>query len=69
MEQHLQGVPTKVMHDKNLDYFAAHSAKYFTQKLSPQKCREIMSFKTISAVNTICSMKTWVKSSCTLCIK
>ena len=58
MEQHLQDVPPKVMHDKNLGYFAAHSDKHFTQKPSPQKCCKIMSFKIISAVNPICSMKT-----------
>ena len=32
MEQHFQYVAQKFMNDKNLDSFAAHSAKKFTQK-------------------------------------
>ena len=69
MEQHLQDVPPKVMHNKNLESFAAHFAKHFTQKPIPQKWCEIMSFGIISAVNYICSMKTWGESSCKMCIK
>ena len=69
MEQHLQYVPPKVMHNNNLESFAAHSAKHFTQKPIPQRCCEIMSFDIISAVNHICSMKTLGKSPCKLCIK
>ena len=69
MEQHLQDVTPKVIHNKNSDSFAAHYVKHFTQKPSPQKCCKIMSFEIIYAVNPICSMKTWGKSSCTLCIK
>ena len=69
MEQHFQHVAQKVANDKNLDYFAAHFAKHFTQKPSPQQCREIMSFDIISTVNPIGSMKTWGKSCCTLCMK
>ena len=69
MEQHFQYVPQKVMNDNNSDYFAAHFAKYFTKKPSPQQCRKIMSFEILSTVNTIGSMKTWVKLSYTLCMK
>ena len=69
MEQHFQDVAQKVANDKNSDSFAAHFAKHFTQKSSPQQCREIMSFGILSTVNPIGSMKTWVKLSCTLCMK
>ena len=69
MEQHFQDVAQKVVNNKNSDSFAAHSAKNFTRKPSPQECREIMSFDIISTVNPIGSMKTWGKSSCTLCMK
>ena len=69
MEQHLQYVPPKVMNDKSSESFAAHFAKYFTQKPSPQQCREIKSFNILPTVNHIGSMKTWDKSSCTLCMK
>ena len=69
MEQHFQDVAQKVVNNKNLDSFAAHFAKHFTQKRSPQECREIMSFDILSTVNPIGSMKTWGKSSCTLCTK
>ena len=69
MEQHFQDVAQKVTNNKNSESFAAHFAKHFTQKPSPQECREIMSFDIISTVNPICSMKTWGKFSCTLRIK
>ena len=69
MEQHFQDVAQKVVNNKNLDSFAAHFAKHFTQKPSPQECRKIMSFDILSTVNPIGSMKTWGKSSCTLCMK
>ena len=36
MEQHFQDSFQKCMHDNNLDSFAAHFAKTFTQKPSPQ---------------------------------
>ena len=57
------------MHDKILESFAAHSTKHFTQKPSPKQCCDIMLFGIIYAVNHICSMKTWDKSSCKMCIK
>ena len=66
MEQHFQDVAQKVANNKNSDSFAAHFAKHFTQKPSPQECREIMSFNILSTINPIGSMKTWGKSSCTL---
>ena len=68
-EQHFQDVAQIVANNKNSDSFAAHFAKHFTQKPSPQECREIMSFDIISKVNPIGSMKTWGKLSCTLCMK
>ena len=69
MEQHFQDLAQKVTNIKNLDSFADHFAKYFTQKPSPQHCCEIMSFDILSTVNPTGSMKTWGKSSCTLCMK
>ena len=63
MEQHFQYVAQKVMNNKNLDSFADHFAKHFTQKLIPQQCTSIISFEILSAVNNTVSMKTWVKSS------
>ena len=69
MEQHFQDVAQKFVNNKNSDSFAAHFAKHFTQKPSPQECRKIMSFDILSTVNPIGSMKTWGKSSCTLCMK
>ena len=69
MEQHFQDVAQKSMNDKNSDSFADHFAKHFTQKPSPQQCREIMSFEIIYTVNHVGSMKTWGKSSCTICMK
>ena len=69
MEQHFQDVAQKVANNKNSVYFAAHFAKHFTQKPSPQECREIMSFDILSTLNPIGSMKTWGKLSCTLCMK
>ena len=65
MEQHFQDVAQKVMNNNNSDSFASHFAKIFTQKPSPQQCREITSFDILSTVNPIGSMKTWGKSSCT----
>ena len=44
MEQHFQDVAQKVANNNNLNSFAAHFAKHFTQKPSPQECREIMDF-------------------------
>ena len=61
MEQHFQDLAQKVENNKNSEYFAAHFAKNFTQKPSPQECREIMSFDILSTVNPIGSMKTWGK--------
>ena len=69
MEQHFKDVAQKVTNDKNLDYFAAHFAKHFTQKPSPQQCCKIMSFGIPYTVNPIYSMKTCGKLSCTLCTK
>ena len=57
------------MHDKNSDSFAAHFAKHFIQKPSPQKCCDIMYFKILSTLYPIDLMKTWGGSSCTLCMK
>ena len=57
------------MNDKNSYPFAAHFTKRFTQIPSPQQYHEIIYFDILSKVNTIGSMKTWGKSSCTLCIK
>ena len=58
MEQHFQDVAQKVVNNNNLNSFAAHFTKNFTQKPSPQKCCEIMSFDILSTVNPIVSMKT-----------
>ena len=69
MEQHFQDIAQKFANNKNSDSFAAHFAKHFTRKPSPQECCKIMSFDILSTVNTIGSMKTWGKSSCTLCMK
>ena len=69
MEQQFQDVAQKVANNKKSDSFAAHFAKHFTQKPSPQECRKIMSFGILSTVDLIGSMKTWCKSSCALCMK
>ena len=69
MKQHFQDVAQKFMNDKNSDCLAAHFGKHFTQKLSPQQCRKVMSFDILSMVNPIVSMKTWGKSACTICMK
>ena len=69
MEQNFHYVVQKVENNKKSESFAAHFAKHFTQKPSPQQCREIMSIDILSTVNPIGSMKTWGKSSCTLCMK
>ena len=53
MEQHFQDVAQKVVNNKNLDSFAAHFAKHFTQKPRPHACREIMSFAILSMVKPI----------------
>ena len=69
MEQHFKDVAQKVTNDKNIDSFAAHFAKHFTQKPSPQQCRRIMYFGIISRVNPVGSMKICGKLSCKLCTK
>ena len=69
MEQYFQDVDQKFMNNKNSGSFNAYFAEHFTQKPSPQQCRDIMSFDILSMVNYIGSMKTWGKSSCTLCMK
>ena len=53
MEQHFQDVAQKGANNKNSDSFAAHFDEHFTQKASPQECREIMSFDVLSTVNPI----------------
>ena len=68
-EQHFQDLAQKVQHDKNSDTFAARFNQRFDQKPTPQQCREIMKSEILSKVNPIGSMKTWSKSSCTLCMK
>ena len=68
MEQYFQYVAPKVLYNIFFDYFPAHFAKYFPQKLTPQQCCEIVSFKLLSKVNPIGLMKKWVKSSCTICM-
>ena len=69
MEHHFQYVAQNVIHDNNSDSFADNFDKYFTQKLGPQKCCDIMSFKIISTVNPIGLMKTCSKPSFTLYMK
>ena len=69
MEQHFQDVAQKVENIKHMDSFTAHFAKHFMLKPSPQGCRKFRSFDIISTVNPKGSMKTWGKSSCTLCMK
>ena len=59
----------KFMHNNNPDSFAAHFAKIFTQEPTPQQCCKIMYPEILSTVNTIGSIKTWGKLSCTLCMK
>ena len=61
MEQYFQYLAQKVANNKNLDSFAAHFAKHFTQKPSPQNCCGIMFFDILSMVNPRGSMKTWGK--------
>ena len=56
MEQHFQDVAQKAMHNKNLDYFAAHFAKHFIQNPIPQQYRKIMSFGIFYTVNSIGSI-------------
>ena len=58
-----------IANNKNPDSFADHFAKHFTEKSSPQECREIMSFDILSTVNPIGSIIPWGKLSCTLCMK
>ena len=43
MEQHFQDVAQKFINDNNSYSFAAHFAKYFTQKASPQQCKSLSS--------------------------
>ena len=69
MEQHFQHVAQKVANDKNLDSFAAHFAKQFTQKTIPQQRCKIMSFGILATVNPKGLMKTLGKSCCILCMK
>ena len=69
MEQHFPDAVQKVVNNKNSGSFAAHSAKQFTQKPSPQKCCEIIYIVILSTVNPIGSMKKWGKSFCTICMK
>ena len=69
MEQHFQDVAQKVANNKNSNSLAAHFAQHFTQRPSQQKCRKIMSSNILTGVNTIGSMKTLGKLSCTLCMK
>ena len=68
-EQHFQDVAQKVANNNNSDSFAAHFAKHFTEKRSPQKCCKIMSLNILSTVNPIGSIKTWGRSSCTIFMK
>ena len=65
MEQQYQDMSQKVWYDKNLDTFAAHFDQRFNQKVTPQKCCEIMKFRIPSTVNHIRSIYTWGESSCT----
>ena len=69
VEQHFRDVEQQVMDGNNLDSFDSRFAKHFTLKPSPQQCRKIVSFNIIYAVNTIGSMETWGKSSCSICMK
>ena len=69
MEEHFQDVAQKVINNNSSDSFAAHFAKHFTQKPSPHQYYELMSFDILSMVNHIGPMKTWGKSTCTLCMK
>ena len=69
MEQHFHNVAQKCANDKNLDSFAAHLVKHFTQKPSPQQFRKMMSFDIFSTLKPIGSMKTLGKLCCTLCMK
>ena len=69
MEQNFQYLAQNIMHNNNLDSFAAHFAKTLTQKPSPQQCYNIMSFEILSIVNPIGSMKTLGTLSCALCMK
>ena len=68
-EKDFKDVSQKVLNDKNSESVAVHFSKTFTQKPSPQQCRKIVSFDILSIVNPIASMKTWVKSCCTQCMK
>ena len=57
MEQRFQDMSQKVIYDNNSEYFAAHFDKRLTQKPIPPKYYKIMSFKILSTVNPIVSMK------------
>ena len=69
MEQHLQDVAQNIMTKNNSEFFAANFAKKITQKQSSKQCRNIMSLGILSTVNPNTSIKTWVKSSCTVSMK
>ena len=69
MAQDFQDIAQKSINNNNWDSFAAPFAKHFTQKLIPQQFCEFMSFNIPSTKNPIRSMKTWGKSSCTICMK
>ena len=68
-EQHFHDVSQKLQHNKTLDTFAAHFDQHFDQNPTPKQCHEIMILETLSTANPIGLMKTWNKSSCTLCMK
>ena len=69
MEQYFQDVAQKVRYNKNSDSFAAHFAQHLYQKPTSQQCREIIKLGILFKVNSIGSVKTWSKYSCTLCMK
>ena len=68
-EQHFQDVYQKVLCHNILDSFDDHFAQNLTYKPITQKCQYMMSFEILSTVNHIGLMKTWGKSSYTLCMK
>ena len=62
MVEHFWDVEQKVMDDSNSESFAAHIAKHFTQKPSPQQFSHITYFKIPPMVSPIYSMKSGVNS-------
>ena len=68
MEQNIQDVAQKVQHDKNSYTFAAHFAQHLDQK-NPTTVPWNNETRDFFKVNPIGLMKTWSKSSCTLCMK